>query len=616
MSAALTHAPAEKAAMSFGPTLRLQRKCACGGAGKCDSCNKKKKGLQAKLEVGADGAGEASAQVQEVLGSPGRPLDAGSRSFFESRFGHDFSRVRVHADAGADAAARALRAHAFTSGDHMVFARGRYAPQAEPGQRLLAHELTHVVQQHAGLAADGIGAVDDPAEREAERNAERLHGDAPLSARARGHALARQAEPDGTTLVVGANACSPEQNAVIAPAVERAQQDLRTAVRLLGEFLTDPAAHPEVAAALDRHFHSTAPGLVAELRRRLTVIGSDLTGRDPFTTECHGADDTSCTNSGAYVPGDNQSMVVFCPGFFNGAGVEGLADTLIHEFAHALLGLDISDRAYEADRALPDLSTDEAMDNAESHNLLVRELVSGSPVESRAPEDEVDDCDAIQSTVNTSIARAQRLNRDAEVVVLDDNPAMIARVEPMFDRHLGSHDAATRTAAGRVYSRIVTRLHQSIDVRCDAEAGPNCSDRPAYPEAAVDNMGYGTAMGAGIGAAAGLIGGLAAGLAIGGPIGLGIGLAIGFGAALVGTLVGLGVGAATSNPDTVHLCPSWAGQATADRHNSLLSAIYQTYGGLQADAADHHAALAREIQDTIFTAPPSTSALTTESPSP
>lgn len=77
----------------------------------------------------------------------GQPLDPQSRAYFEPRFGVDFGAVRIHADASAAAAAQALRAQAFTLGRHIVFGEGRYGPDSAPGKRLLAHELTHVLQQ-------------------------------------------------------------------------------------------------------------------------------------------------------------------------------------------------------------------------------------------------------------------------------------------------------------------------------------------------------------------------------------------------------------------------------------------------------------------------------------
>src|SRR5207247_1230296 len=79
--------------------------------------------------------------------------------------GYDFSRVRVHTDARAAEAARAVRAHASTQGEHIVFAGGRYAPRTAEGLRLVGHELAHVVQQSAGRVASSRGhasIVTDP----------------------------------------------------------------------------------------------------------------------------------------------------------------------------------------------------------------------------------------------------------------------------------------------------------------------------------------------------------------------------------------------------------------------------------------------------------------------
>lgn len=81
----------------------------------------------------------------------------------ESRFGHDFSHVRVHSDSRASAASRSVAAHAFTVGEHIVFGESRYAPAGVEGSRLLAHELTHVVQQRAGGAALQRRAANCPA---------------------------------------------------------------------------------------------------------------------------------------------------------------------------------------------------------------------------------------------------------------------------------------------------------------------------------------------------------------------------------------------------------------------------------------------------------------------
>jgi hypothetical protein len=98
--------------------------------------------------VAGDGSGsEAPPIVHEVLRSPGRSLDPQTRAFMGSRFGHDFSQVRVHRDAQAAESARAVSARAYTVGRDVVFAAGQYTPDTPKGGQLLAHELAHVVQQ-------------------------------------------------------------------------------------------------------------------------------------------------------------------------------------------------------------------------------------------------------------------------------------------------------------------------------------------------------------------------------------------------------------------------------------------------------------------------------------
>jgi len=89
------------------------------------------------------------ADVDPVLNGPSHPLDARTRSLMEPRFGHDFSRVRVHSDPAAAASADSLDARAYTVGQHLVFGPGEYRPGSAGGQSLLAHELTHVTQQNA-----------------------------------------------------------------------------------------------------------------------------------------------------------------------------------------------------------------------------------------------------------------------------------------------------------------------------------------------------------------------------------------------------------------------------------------------------------------------------------
>jgi hypothetical protein len=103
------------------------------------------------------------AAVEQVLLSSGQPLEPSLRGPMESRFRHDFSRVRMHADSPAHASAAGLQAEAYTVGSHIAFARGAYDPKSQAGTRLIAHELAHVVQQSRGHGWSG----EDGTEREA-----------------------------------------------------------------------------------------------------------------------------------------------------------------------------------------------------------------------------------------------------------------------------------------------------------------------------------------------------------------------------------------------------------------------------------------------------------------
>lgn len=92
----------------------------------------------------------ATEAAEHVANNVGEPLPSATRNYFEPRFGFDFSQVRIHADEEAATASRAVKAEAYTIGRHVVFGDQRYQPNTREGQLLLAHELTHVVQQRSG----------------------------------------------------------------------------------------------------------------------------------------------------------------------------------------------------------------------------------------------------------------------------------------------------------------------------------------------------------------------------------------------------------------------------------------------------------------------------------
>ena len=121
--------------------------------------------------------------VRHLLRGPGQPLEPAVQAQMEPRFGHDFSRVRVHADAGAADAASTLRSRAFTVGSDIVFGRGEYAPGTPHGTRLLAHELTHVLQQSRGAhLVSRAGGPADVYERNADAVADQVACGRPVGA--------------------------------------------------------------------------------------------------------------------------------------------------------------------------------------------------------------------------------------------------------------------------------------------------------------------------------------------------------------------------------------------------------------------------------------------------
>jgi hypothetical protein len=115
--------------------------------------------------------------VQEVPRTPGDQLDRESLRYWGASFNHDFSGVRIHHDGLAATAAASVGARAYTAGTHVVFGAGRFAPGTREGDRLLGHELTHVVQQSASPATSpvGVGPEEDACERESERAASGLN---------------------------------------------------------------------------------------------------------------------------------------------------------------------------------------------------------------------------------------------------------------------------------------------------------------------------------------------------------------------------------------------------------------------------------------------------------
>ena len=119
---------------------------------KCQHCEDEEKENKVQMKDNSSDAGgtTAPATVKDALGSNGQSMDADTKNFMESRFGEDFGDVQIHNDTRASQSSRDINALAYTHSNHIVFANGQYQPGTDAGKKLLAHELTHVVQQRSG----------------------------------------------------------------------------------------------------------------------------------------------------------------------------------------------------------------------------------------------------------------------------------------------------------------------------------------------------------------------------------------------------------------------------------------------------------------------------------
>lgn len=523
--------PSARSAVRKGPEASRRRgRCACGGiagpTGECESCRQHRLRRNSALQP--------TVAIAETLRAPGRPLEPGVRRSMEQRFEHDFSRVRVHDDARSRRVADGIGANAFTVGRHIVMG-SRGAVGGDATNRVLAHELAHTIQQsqHDARSVARVEAPSGALEREARVAGERIAegGRATVSGRGApalaadwdwGRAglgaltggaiggiiggvasiflgpaalliglgvgalaglliggLTGSSEPESTATVeepTGPNDCRLAQHRKIFPAVQRSLAWVRSALTRLRAFIARPdeAENQPVRQQLQRHFRAATPDVSAHVAGRLQRIHDDMTTRQNFTVECHGATDTSCNASSAYVTG---AQLVFCPAFFRSNDGDWHAESLIHEWAHALnTGVHITDRAYSSDRLYNPalargITTAEALTNAESYAVFTRELATGRQVSVGGPQDRVAGCGAAgERAIRSAVARAQRVNRNAQVATADARPNWLAGWTDLQNTHLGGTTAAHIARARRVYDAIESRLDRAVDVGCDTDA--------------------------------------------------------------------------------------------------------------------------------------------------
>jgi len=316
----------------------LQRKCSCGGSGhaegECEECRKKE--MLQRRATGLTTPSFVPAIVQDVLGSPGHPLDAATRAYFEPRFGHDFGRVRIHSDARAAESAQAVNALAYTVGNHISFGAASYHPQSREGRQLMAHELAHVVQQ--SQSGDAITAGESHFEAEAD------HAASEVTSASTRPALTGRGQPGLQRQKSGAST-SPTP---VAPTAN--QQKLIDAARRAAGIRCQIALHLVRGIVPPGPEGRADPALEASMRARslaqlmfnwdnpnMEQIGDVISSMVNFLTS--GADvkvaaahDPECGTRAAYVRG-LRPPIVLCPTFFSDSPEQRIR-TMIHESAH------------------------------------------------------------------------------------------------------------------------------------------------------------------------------------------------------------------------------------------------------------------------------------------
>lgn len=289
-------------------------------------------------------------------------------------FGHNFSNVRVHTDARAAESASAVQAHAYTVGRDMVFGAAQYAPGTAAGNSLLAHELTHVVQQEQGVqggsSARSISSPTDAAEREADSV-----GRASLN----GQVAPSQSVSPGSLLRLGAN---PNCTQAEADAIHQAIFDSRGWLNKAIPELEQSPLSAKALASLRKNFGPTyGVAANAQLIHDRLVAARTAVGTIPYSCAKGPADATCAAGNCGYTPGAGSHQATICTDNTLKAGSSAVfkAGCVLHESFHATFArMDVDSYSgwhgnAQPTPGYPGGGTDPLL-NADSYTTLVMDL--------------------------------------------------------------------------------------------------------------------------------------------------------------------------------------------------------------------------------------------------
>ena len=343
---------------------------------KCEKCEEEEKVQRKEMNAEESTYNRFERYVGNLSGS-GEPLPNEVRDFYEPRFGHNFSYVKVHTDKAAARSAQSINALAYTSGNSIVFNTGQYAPGTYEGKKLLGHELTHVVQQtgKSPVQPNNFVQRDDVPAGSGTTTPTTIPATTPVPA------------PAASTVTIAAN-CN---HADITDIINEALVWLNDVYQQLLDYDADDAFrdvvapsgnYARVAGAVQQAFNTTDINYIEVIRRRFLHVAQLLRTRGRISINC---DRQFCTSAGssftaAYVIGPY--ALTMCS-----TGIPGSRPiaTFIHELIHAVIpqvgisntvtqNTGVSDRAYRGDRVFQFLSPEETLDNADSYSILAQLL--------------------------------------------------------------------------------------------------------------------------------------------------------------------------------------------------------------------------------------------------
>lgn len=397
--------------ISMARDARVQRSCGCGGS--CGSCSASSEEpyVQTKLKVGAPNdrfereadrvadtvmrlpspgsdVSQAQPSIQRLSGNAnrtlssnstlprgeGRALSSQTRAFMEPRFGVDFSQVRLHSGPQALQAADRLNARAFTYGSDIWL--GRKAKESD--HHLMAHELTHVVQQQ-GAGSDQVvqrieveGTCRDFEPPEGETDTESTEHTRS------GEERIREAWRRATTLV--------NQTVSILDNMRSAMTMDGGPARIMPRYTSIlRKTFGDVGGLEGNSSFSQIAGVIRRFRRIQTTLAADA-----FTIRCVGNDPLCGQYLGAYVRLDTRGTIFVCDRFTD-KSLDSRAETIIHELTHAVLGTEHAGIGGATENVTPppmfydcraegfDISFEDALNNAYTYELLVACLVGSRP---------------------------------------------------------------------------------------------------------------------------------------------------------------------------------------------------------------------------------------------